>query len=237
VKNHRTIRLAAALAAGVSCAALAATGTAMAAGTPVGTTPNTTVANPLAVGSNNNPLNLPSASTAPLAADAGGSAAGAATVAATATGGSGAVAGTGTVAPSSPPIRTGNPGGSATASGTAGGNGSAPGGGGATPAAQDIASALAAIGTKNPAKMIRGVSGSTCAVTVVTIASSTFGADMQRLDAAIDRHEHKITKLQTALSGNSCISADLKAQDVAVGSVVAAREDTGGDVTLFRVPS
>ena len=234
MKNHRIIALAAGLAAGVSCLALAAGGAAMAAGS----TPTATAgANPLAVGANSNPLHLPNARTAPLAAGAagaatanGGNVAGAAAVAATAAGGNSAVVGTTTVAPSSEPIGSGNPGsGSATASGAAGG--------GTTPTAQDIASALAAIGAKNPAKMIRGVSGSTCAVNVVTIASSTPGTDMQRLDDAINRHEHKITKLRSALNGNSCISADLKAQDVAIGSVVAAQEDTGGEVTLFSVPS
>lgn len=70
-------------------------------------------------------------------------------------------------------------------------------------------------------------------VKVVRVSELATGEDATTLETALTENKDQVTEVQAAVEANATLKAELEKQQVQASSVVAAKTDADGTITVF----
>jgi len=99
-----------------------------------------------------------------------------------------------------------------------------------TSAQKDIASAISALQSSTAASMIRSMSKVSTIHVVSLSKEETATTD---IEPVIEQNQDKIQDLRAAIASNQAVMSKLKAKQVEVANVIAARTNADGTLTVY----
>jgi hypothetical protein len=103
-----------------------------------------------------------------------------------------------------------------------------------TTADADISTVIAAIGANQTSVTQIPTITEVSKLKVVKVGDiATEDADKEKLETALSENKEQVTALQTAVDANAALKAELEKQQVETSSVVAAKLEADGSMTVF----